>query len=451
MQQKVSDMVWADMVPELNKLFDSMVNEDEILRFDTLELDLGEVTFSENNTKNIVEKVISLLKEELINKKQKLQSGSIESEDVWKVNSQKTKSEHYFNIWLYWLRKGMLPSYTIPPKDDWIEFVLETLALNSNAVLALKKLLEKHPTALKRLVLQHDPQQLKSITELYTGYAQSNLLVFFEELKAIYKTLLLKKKEPFRKLEIALWKSVFQQVIIDEKKLNTTEICENLIGLPEFNPVIKELNNVTRPKKNQYPFLYSTLKKNPKIQLDATVYTKDENKVEIETIETPSFFKNAGVVLLHPFLSALFRKLNLLENNEFKDFESQSKAVLLIHYLATENEKPHEYEMVLPKFLCNMPVNMPVDHTLIITKDEKIEVNNVLGAAIEHWGALGNVSPDSLREGFLIREGKLEKEASGWKLYVEHKTLDVLLDKLPWNLSIIKLPWMNDMLKVEWR
>jgi len=37
-QQKVSEMVWKDMAPELNKLFDDLVKEDEILRIDTLEL-----------------------------------------------------------------------------------------------------------------------------------------------------------------------------------------------------------------------------------------------------------------------------------------------------------------------------------------------------------------------------------------------------------------------------
>ena len=188
-------------------------------------------------------------------------------------------------------------------------------------------------------------------------------------------------------------------------------------------------------------------------QLSENDSLNNMNRKVADAIETgvPCFFKNAGVVLIHPFLSHLFRKLNLLETNEFKDFESQSKAVLLIHYLATENEHPLEYEMVLPKFLCSMPVNMPIDHTLLITEEEKMEINNVLQAAIEHWGALGNVTPDSLREGFLMREGKLEKEETGWKLHVEQKTLDVLLDKLPWNLSIIKLPWMKDLLKVEWR
>jgi len=35
-------------------------------------------------------------------------------------------------------------------------------------------------------------------------------------------------------------------------------------------------------------------------------------------------------------------------------------------------------------------------------------------------------------------------------LYIEEKTIDILLDKLPWNLSIIKLKWMDEILTVHW-
>ena len=39
---------------------------------------------------------------------------------------------------------------------------------------------------------------------------------------------------------------------------------------------------------------------------------------------------------------------------------------------------------------------------------------------------------------------------SSKKLYVERKGVDVLLESLPWTISIIKLPWMQDSLQVEW-
>jgi hypothetical protein len=92
-----------------------------------------------------------------------------------------------------------------------------------------------------------------------------------------------------------------------------------------------------------------------------------------------------------------------------------------------------------------------LDHSIHISSAEQAEADHLLAAVIEHWGALGTASPDGLREGFLQREGKLEKRQSGWFLHIENKTLDILLDRLPWNLSLLKLPWMEEILKVEWR
>jgi hypothetical protein len=107
--------------------------------------------------------------------------------------------------------------------------------------------------------------------------------------------------------------------------------------------------------------------------------------------------------------------------------------------------------MILPKFLCGMASNLPLDHTIQITQNERDETNGLLEAVVENWGALGNSSPDGLREGFLVRDGKLLQKESGWKLIVEPKAIDILLERLPWGMSIVKLPWMKELLKVEWR
>jgi len=71
-------------------------------------------------------------------------------------------------------------------------------------------------------------------------------------------------------------------------------------------------------------------------------------------------------------------------------------------------------------------------------------------AVINHWEVLKNTSADGLREAFLQRRGKLSRVDGGWLMQVEQRAIDVLLNKLPWGISIIKLPWMNEMLFVEW-
>lgn len=172
-----------------------------------------------------------------------------------------------------------------------------------------------------------------------------------------------------------------------------------------------------------------------------------------DSAENVHYVRNAGVVLLHPFLSRFFRKMDLLEGSVFKDERSRGMAASLLHCLATGEVHTPEYHLVLPKFLCGMPLNTPLDHTLAVDEEAREEAEQLLGAAIDHWGALGNSSPAAIRQGFLQRPGKLEKRESGWFLQVESNTIDVLLDRLPtgWGIGMLKLPWMEEVLRVEWR
>lgn len=166
--------------------------------------------------------------------------------------------------------------------------------------------------------------------------------------------------------------------------------------------------------------------------------------------ETAFFVKNAGVVLLHAFLPRFFQRLELCEDGFFKTSWHQQKALYLLHYLATKTLQVPEYELVLPKFVCGIPLNQPLDHSILLSEAEQMECENLLATVIEHWNALGSVSPDSLREGFLQRDGLLEKRPAGWFLQVESNTIDLLLNRLPWNLSLMKLPWMEEILRIDW-
>jgi len=51
---------------------------------------------------------------------------------------------------------------------------------------------------------------------------------------------------------------------------------------------------------------------------------------------------------------------------------------------------------------------------------------------------------------FFHRDGKLVQVDKNFRLIVERKAQDILLDKLPWGVSIIKLPWREQLLFVEW-
>lgn len=163
------------------------------------------------------------------------------------------------------------------------------------------------------------------------------------------------------------------------------------------------------------------------------------------------YVENAGLVLAHPFLPIYFEKLNLLKDRKFRNEAARRRAVRLLHFLAVGDVEMQEYELALPKLMCELPLNIPIDLSDKLSDEEKEEGIAMLEALISHWGALKSTSPDGLREGFLRREGKLAYSDSGWELSVEQKAMDILLDRLPWGIHIIKLPWMKNMLKVHWR
>ena len=161
------------------------------------------------------------------------------------------------------------------------------------------------------------------------------------------------------------------------------------------------------------------------------------------------YVENAGLVLLHPFLPQLFRALMIAGDDELL---RPGEALRLLHYLATGLEDAPEYDLVLPKILCGLQPASLAGEAAPFTDEEREESAALLAAVVRHWDALKNTGIDALRETFLKRNGKLTRwHDGGWLLQVESKSVDILLDSLPWGISMIRLPWMARMLRVEWR
>jgi hypothetical protein len=159
--------------------------------------------------------------------------------------------------------------------------------------------------------------------------------------------------------------------------------------------------------------------------------------------------EHAGLVLLHPFLAQFLAGLGVVVGDQLVDPE---RALCLLHHLATGETVAPEYRLTMAKVLCDVPLDRPVAADVGLTAVEVSEASALLEAAIAHWRALGAASPDALRGEFLLREGTLTIDDDGdWLLRVENRTVDILLDQLPWGTSLIKLPWMSRLLKVEWR
>ena len=165
----------------------------------------------------------------------------------------------------------------------------------------------------------------------------------------------------------------------------------------------------------------------------------------------PIYVSNAGIVILGPYIHALFSRLNLFKDDKFKDNNAISKAIFLLHYAIFDTTTAEEYELILNKILCGYPMDKPLPNAYDLEQSDKDMVNDLLSAIIKQWSALGNTSVKALQKTFLQREGKLSRTENGLELIVERKAYDMLLDRLPWSISVIKNQHMTDAIYTQWR
>lgn len=162
------------------------------------------------------------------------------------------------------------------------------------------------------------------------------------------------------------------------------------------------------------------------------------------------FIQAAGLILLHPFLPELMGSTGIWTADAWSSPEAGFRGVKLLSYLSFGNIEEPEHQLLFHKLLMGMEMDVALEAVPPLTSEETTACEELLQAAVSHWKALGNVSPASLQEGYLQREGKLQRKDDGYYLQIEHKTLDVLLARLPWGYSTVKLPWMSKIIHTSW-
>jgi Contractile injection system tape measure protein len=175
-----------------------------------------------------------------------------------------------------------------------------------------------------------------------------------------------------------------------------------------------------------------------------------ESSVEAE----PLYVENAGLALAGPFLPHLLQTLDLLEEVDGKarvrEGEAASRAVHLLQYLVDGRTSAPEPQLILNKIFCGLPLDAPVEREIELTERERETADALLRSLLANWKILSNTSVAGLQETFLQREGRLHRTPEGWKLQVQRKTVDVLVDEVPWSLSVIFHRWMPEALLVTW-
>ena len=341
----------------------------------------------------------------------------------------KTEHQAALEAIIHFLKNGHLPwSFRLPPGTDLEPYLLtlwEKTAIRPSDVAQMDQGLLA-PMARRRLVLQFSDGFLEKLLQSISPQACASV----RELR----TALGDARPAFQK---RLWETAFAQAVTGGDTGLAALALKMKVELIASSP---------SPETRLIALLDSLLSKSAPLLNPQSTWP-----VNLETRPLPNegvYVDNAGLVILHPFLPKFFEGLGLAQEGVLLQ---PDRALHLLHYLCTGHSPAPEYTLALPKVLCNIPLEDPVDIDLFLTEPEKEEALVLLQAVIRHWEALQNAAPDALRGTFLLRPGKLSRrDDGGWLLQVEKQGFDILLDQLPWSIGMIQLPWMEGLLWVEW-
>ena len=433
LQDRVSNLLKNDLTKKLDRLFNDVAPGDKILRIDKLELDLG--TIGEQNleaefSRKLIDRLAAILTSQHVNK-------SVAQTELFEIMQEQSMSDAL----IYFLNHGSMPWYKAI--KNLAEFESEIFRSFSEKewqrlVKALKNDFTVNKNIPERLAIQFSDAFLEKILFLlYPGFREEDWHRLYDTSYEVTENRFVHAGYTKRKLRSTIWQAGLITALKTENKNDF---------IRKFSEKINRYADDVFPdeKESKEAALRDDKTRNLKRK-----GTESKIKPKIEENGEEFFVTNSGVVILHPFLQEYFKELGLVEK-VFKNTESQHRAVLLMHYLASGETEVAEFNLILEKLLCAVDFDEPVPNHIELSEKEKEESDNLLRSVTEHWAPLRRTSLQGLRTSFFQREGKLFRAEAGWILKVEQKTIDILLDKLPWGIGTIKLPWMDTVLNVEW-
>lgn len=462
LQSRLPDLCRDWLLPALERALERCAPADGHLCIERLDIDAGTLTIErlENDLAESVARAI----EKVIGE----QTPPGESAPATTAGNiqRKTTEQSLDEAFVHFLETGRLPwSFRLPPGSNLEQIIMKTwqepaqqghtfYAGNTIFLRALTSV-----SARKRLIFQFSFAFLETLLTRLSPESQKSV----EQVFAVLNNAAIPPTE-LKVFKSGLWETTFALVATGQTITETQLLDEAWRGLPavvaqdialkhiiarHWPNLIPETasRQATSARTRKPTSAASPPSPDPASDAPGTGAPETTRTSYSDTTEG-YYIDNAGLVLLHPFLVRFFEGLGIAADDNLLQSD---RALCLLHYLATGQSVAPEYELLLPKVLCNIPLEAPVEAGLILGDAEKEETTALLEAVIRHWEALQNTSPDGLRGTFFVRPGKLSVRKDGdWLLQVEPKTFDILLSQLPWGIGMIQLPWMDRMLWVEW-
>jgi hypothetical protein len=438
-QQQCLALVKNRLLQQIERIINQAFDADAEIRIGKLEIDLGNFS-SETIEAEFVERYTAAFEKNILSLKDELANKTNKSSLIEQVNSDTEMILQF----IAFLQTGQLNTkVSTHPATHWQAQALQSIQQQPDFFLQeFQKLLADHSIGLQRLIHQFDPPFLASLAQIGLSISETSLMQIWNQYS---QQLPASSKEKFKSF---FWKYLFWRLI------NKNDSAEQVrTALMDESTVAKELETVLVAALQSLSALLGEAHPAKNLpQLEKANLPMAADKKEQSQKADAVFVENAGLVLLHPFLKNCFEALDWLDNNKFKEAYCQQKAIHLLQYMATGMDQEPEFLLPLNQLLCGHPSGKPMDRFIQLSQIEKQEADNLLAAVLSHWSALKNTSVEALRETFLQRRAKLTHVAADhfWKLQVERKAVDILLDKIPWGYSYVQLPWMEKPLIVEW-
>lgn len=419
------------------KLLDEVLNKvftgDDFVKIDQLTLQVQCSSFNFDNA------FTDLLRAELLKHLQaiKRQTVSVATYDKMPMLKKESLHQHYLDGFIFFIKHGYYP-WWVKANDD---ASLDAIKHMGNAKARLLPVL-KEIGVLRRLIYCVREELFFTLMGIVTGKYVTELKTLQLQFTKIFITALVDSsvKIESKKLAPVVFRIIMashinQGVIAVEVNQFTNQVVPVVTFLRKFGNKNVQEQELINGIESVLAFS-STSKR--------TEFISELPEVESESI----WIDNAGIVILHPFLVTLFKRLEITgDTGQMTDL---AKAMQVLFYLIYGDVEVNEALLPLCKIICGLDVYEAVPLLNDLSESDLCECDDLLLSVIDHWSALKSTSPAGLRNTFFFRNAKLVQCENGWELLVEPKTEDILLEKLPWAISYIKLPWMKTMLHTIW-
>ncbi|MGO4710106.1 contractile injection system tape measure protein [Chryseobacterium sp. 2TAF14] len=464
-QEDINSFLSIDVFPEIEKYINALEYKlgNKTLQIPRLELNL-DVNSSSLNIE-LKDKIAQVFQEELSEVMKPIENldQDIERDSKAYFIDNQEKTIHTF---IYFLEKGNMPWWNSETKGtSFLESkVFKTLILSKNFPGRIATILPEKNVQ-ERIINQLSDEQIAQLCisvltnkelkiNLNDEVIQSILKLNPTERQIVWRLVLSILSEYLYTKNINLREFVLQKIIRTELfpagLLPQKKNDQHLKTIIHIFPFVKEneIIEILRKKSEQKS-------ENTEIS-NETIQQKNEKTDEILSYNSEDlsqddeqYIKNAGLILIHPFIKPFFEHCDLL-HPETQQLTDPELGAHLLHYIATGKTNAPEYEMVFEKFLCNIPMHQSINRHIKLSRKHKAHAKNVIESVQHNWNPMKKSSVALLQNEFFQRSGKLVVSDHDYMLTVEQKTQDILLEKLNWGLGLVKLSWKDKFLFVKW-